>query len=205
MPGPGTLFTISAPSGAGKTSLVEALVQRCDRLRVSVSHTTRPMRPGEQDGISYHFVTQAAFTEMLSRGAFLEHARVFDNCYGTSQAWVDDQLNSGLDVILEIDWQGAGQIKRQRPDSIAVFILPPSRQALRHRLTRRGQDDDAVIEQRMSQAREEISHYPEADYIVVNDHFDPALEELLCIVDSQRLRSASQILRRQGLLSELLS
>ncbi len=205
MPSPGTLFTVSAPSGAGKTSLVEALDLRCDNVQVSVSHTTRPMRPGEQDGVSYHFVTEAAFTEMLSRSAFLEHARVFDNFYGTSQDWVEGQLKSGMDVILEIDWQGAQQIKRLRPQSVAVFILPPSRQALRHRLTQRGQDGENIIAQRMDQAVEEISHYPEADYIVVNDNFDQALEELQCIVDSQRLRTDSQIVHWEGLLTELLS
>lgn len=205
MPSPGTLFTVSAPSGAGKTSLVEALDQRCQSLQVSVSHTTRSMRPGELDGVSYHFVTEAAFTEMLSRSAFLEHARVFDNYYGTSEDWVAQQLKAGMDVILEIDWQGAQQIKRLRPESVSIFILPPSRQALRHRLTQRGQDDEGVIAQRMDQAVEEISHYPEADYIVVNDNFDQALDELQCIVDAQRLRTDSQMIHWEGLLTELLS
>ncbi len=205
MPSPGTLFTVSAPSGAGKTSLVEALEQRCDNLRVSVSHTTRAMRPGEQDGVSYHFVTEAAFTEMLNRSAFLEHAQVFKHYYGTSQEWVEEQLANGNDVILEIDWQGAAQIKRQRPESVAMFILPPSRQALQHRLTTRGQDDAAVIRERMDQAVQEISHYPEADYIVVNDNFEQALDELQCIVDSQRLRTQAQVVHWQGLLTELLS
>jgi guanylate kinase len=206
MSSPGTLFTVSAPSGAGKTSLVEALAQRCSStVCVSVSHTTRDMRPGEQDGVSYHFVTPAAFEEMLNRGAFLEHAQVFENYYGTSQEWVEGQLNAGLDVILEIDWQGAQQIARQRPDSVSVFILPPSRDALYQRLTNRGQDGEDVIQRRMSQAVDEISHYPEADFIVVNDDFEEALDELQCVVDSQRLRSESQLLRWQALLSELLS
>jgi guanylate kinase len=206
MSAPGTLFTVSAPSGAGKTSLVDALVQRCNRtICVSVSHTTRAMRPGERDGVSYHFVTLAAFQEMLNRGAFLEHAQVFENFYGTSQEWVEGQLNSGLDVILEIDWQGAEQIKRLRPASISIFILPPSRDALYQRLTSRGQDGDAVIEQRMNQAKNEISHYPEADFIVVNDLFERALDELQCVVDSRRLRGEAQVIRWQALLAELLS
>jgi len=201
----GTLFIVSAPSGAGKTSLVEALVDRCPQVRVSISHTTRTMRPGEQDGVSYHFVTEAAFLEMLSRGAFLEHAQVFENYYGTSQDWVDEQLANGLDVILEIDWQGAEQIKHQRPQSVAVFILPPSREALLQRLTSRGQDDDAVIERRMSKAADELSHYLQSDYIIVNDNFDQALDELQSVVESQRLRTQIQIERWQSLLQELLA
>jgi guanylate kinase len=205
MQSPGTLFTVSAPSGAGKTSLVEALVDRCKQLRVSISHTTRDIRHGEQDGISYHFVTEAAFLEMLSRSAFLEHAKVYANYYGTSQEWVEEQLRAGHDVILEIDWQGAEQIKRLRPDSVSIFILPPSRQALRDRLTKRGQDEEQVIQQRMNQAVDEISRYPLADYIVVNDHFDSALDELTCVVESQQLRTKSQVVRHQKLLTELLS
>jgi guanylate kinase len=205
MQSPGTLFTVSAPSGAGKTSLVEALAQVDGKVCVSISHTTRTMRPGEQDGVNYHFVTEAAFEEMLSRTAFLEHARVYQHFYGTSQAWVEEKLRSGVHVILEIDWQGAQQIKRQRPDSVAIFILPPSRAALEQRLNSRGQDDASVIAQRMDQAVDEISHYPEADFIVVNDDFELALVELQCIVDSQGLRTESQIIRHQSLLTELLS
>ncbi len=205
MSNPGTLFTVSAPSGAGKTSLVEALAKRCERICVSISHTTRGMRPGEQDGVNYHFVTEAAFQEMLSRGAFLEHAQVFRNCYGTSQEWVEAQLAQGRDVILEIDWQGAEQIKRQRPQSVSVFILPPSRHALLERLTNRGQDGEEVIQQRMNQAVDEISHYPEADFIVVNDDFEQALDELQCVVDSQRMRTEAQIVRWRELFTELLS
>ena len=202
---PGTLFIVSAPSGAGKTSLVEALVERSPQVCVSISHTTRAMRPGEQDGVSYHFVTEAAFLEMLSRSAFLEHAQVFENYYGTSQDWVDGQLQQGRDVILEIDWQGAEQIKRQRPESVAVFILPPSREALLQRLTARGQDGKQIIERRMSEAVDELSHYLQSEYIVVNDDFDQALDELQCIVESQRLRTETQVERYQPLLMELLS
>ena len=205
MNSPGTLFTVSAPSGAGKTSLVEALTRRSQQVRVSVSHTTRPMRPGEQDGVNYHFVTEAVFQDMLSREAFLEHARVFDNYYGTSQEWVAGQLATGLDIILEIDWQGAGQIKRLQPDSIAIFILPPSRDALQQRLLKRGQDGAQVIQRRMAQAVDEISHYPQSDFIVVNDDFDTALEELECILDCQHLRTSAQGQRWQSLLTELLS
>lgn len=205
MPTSGTLFTVSAPSGAGKTSLVEALVATCRDLRVSVSHTTRPMRPGERDGVAYHFVTEAAFEEMLNRDAFLEHARVFNNYYGTSRDWVERRLAQGEDVILEIDWQGAAQTRRLRPESVAVFILPPSRRALRQRLTDRGQDDETVIAERMTAAVDEISHYAEADYIVVNDDFDRALSDLRSIVQSRRLRTEAQVVRQQALLNELLS
>lgn len=201
----GTLFTVSAPSGAGKTSLVKALVERCPRLRVSISHTTREVRPGEKDGVSYHFVTDTVFRDMLSRGEFLEHAQVFDHFYGTSQAWVDEQLAAGRDVILEIDWQGANQIKRQREDSVAIFILPPSREALLERLRLRGRDQDAVIQQRMAQAVDEISHYPEADYIVVNDDFETALGELVHVIEAQRLRVGAQVVRQRDLLTDLLS
>jgi guanylate kinase len=202
---PGTLFTVSAPSGAGKTSLVKALVERCPDLCVSISHTTREVRPGERDGVSYHFVTETAFQDMLSRGDFLEHAQVFDYFYGTSQPWVEEQLQAGRDVILEIDWQGATQIKRQQPDSVAVFILPPSREALLQRLTLRGRDQEDVIQQRMNQAVEEISHYPEADYIVVNDDFDIALSELEHLIQAQRLRVGAQVIRQRDLLTDLLS
>ena len=201
----GTLFTVSAPSGAGKTSLVRALVEHCPDVCVSVSHTTREVRPGEQDGVSYHFVTDAVFAEMLERGAFLEHARVFNHYYGTSQEWVEEQLADGRDVILEIDWQGAAQVKRLRPEAVPIFILPPSREALQQRLTSRGRDQDDIIQQRMSQAVDEISHYAEADYIVVNDQFDKALEELVSVVESQRLRVDVQIVKLQDLLTDLLS
>ncbi|MEE4661136.1 MAG: guanylate kinase [Halieaceae bacterium] len=201
----GTLFTVSAPSGAGKTSLVRALVERCPQLRVSVSHTTREVRPGEQDGVSYHFVTEHVFRDMLSRAEFLEHAQVFNHFYGTSQAWVEEQLAAGSDVVLEIDWQGAAQVKRQIPDAVSIFILPPSREALLQRLKQRGRDGEAVIEQRMSQAVDELSHYAEADYIVVNDQFDTALEELLCVVQCQRLRARLQVVRLSDLLIDLLS
>ncbi|HEY6132081.1 MAG TPA: guanylate kinase [Halioglobus sp.] len=196
----GTLYTVSAPSGAGKTSLVNALVQRCESLRVSVSHTTRPMRPGEQDGVNYHFVPEHDFLAMLERTEFLEHARVFGNLYGTSGVWVEEQLRRGHDIILEIDWQGVQQIKRLLPQTRSIFILPPSREALQQRLDRRGQDDPGIIESRMNAAVEEMSHYVESDYLVVNKDFDQALAELQSIIISHRLLTS----RQQDVLNDML-
>ena len=201
----GTLYTISAPSGAGKTSLVAELLKRTPRLGVSVSHTTRPMRPGEVNGVNYHFVSHAEFEKMLESSAFLEHAQVFDNFYGTSQQWVESQLAAGEDVILEIDWQGAQQVRRLMPDTVAIFILPPSKEALNERLTGRGQDDSAVIQRRMDAAVAEMSHYVESDFVVINDDFNTALADLEAIVRSHRLSLANQQLRHQALLSALLS
>jgi guanylate kinase len=201
----GTLFTVSAPSGAGKTSLLAQLVARMPDVRVSVSHTTRPARPGERDGVDYHFVTESDFIAMLDRAEFLEHARVFDNLYGTSQRWVTDQLEGGTDVVLEIDWQGAAQVRRLLPDCVRVFILPPSIDALMSRLTARRQDPPEVIQRRLAQAREEISHYVEADYLLVNDRFDVALEELLAVVRAQRLALGAQEQRHRELIQTLLS
>lgn len=201
----GTLYTISAPSGAGKTSLVAELLKRTPRLGVSVSHTTRPMRPGEVDGVNYHFVSHAEFEKMLESSAFLEHAQVFDNFYGTSQQWVESQLAVGEDVILEIDWQGAQQVRRLMPDTVAIFIMPPSKEALNERLTGRGQDDSAVIQRRMDAAVAEMSHYVESDFVVINDDFNTALADLEAIVRSHRLSLANQQLRHQALLSALLS
>ncbi|MFT4997514.1 MAG: guanylate kinase, partial [Flavobacteriales bacterium] len=160
----GTLYTISAPSGAGKTSLVNALIEQDPSIQVSISHTTRTIRPGELNGVNYHFVDQTDFLAMLGQADFLEHARVFDNYYGTSQQWVEETLAKGLDVILEIDWQGAAQVGKLMPDAIAIFILPPSKMALERRLTGRGQDSPAIIDKRMSEAQSEMSHYIEADY-----------------------------------------
>lgn len=201
----GILFTVSAPSGAGKTSLLAELVKQLPDIRVSVSHTTRAMRPGERDGIDYHFVTEPEFLAMLDQAEFLEHARVFNNLYGTSQRWVTEQLNSGTDVVLEIDWQGAAQVRRLLPDCVRVFILPPSIDTLMTRLTSRRQDQPEVIQQRLAQAREEISHYVEADYLIVNDQFDTALDELLAVVKSQRLTLGAQERRFEALLLALLS
>ncbi len=205
MTGKGTLYTISAPSGAGKTSLVKALIDNTEGLRVSVSHTTRPIRPAEQDGVNYHFVTEALFSDMLEQAAFLEHARVFGNLYGTSQAWVEEQLAAGIDVILEIDWQGAAQVKRLLPETRAIFILPPSREALEQRLNHRGQDEPDTIAARMALAVEEMSHYVESDYLVVNNDFDVALAELQAIVTCHRLQTARQGADRELLLRNLLN
>ena len=200
----GTLYTVSAPSGAGKTSLVNALVERCGGLQVSVSHTTRPMRPAEKEGVNYHFVSENVFVDMLDRAEFLEHAQVFGNLYGTSRVWLEKQLERGFDVILEIDWQGARQVKLLLPEAQSIFILPPSRQALQERLRLRGQDDPGVIEGRMNAAVAEMSHYVESDFLVVNKDFDQALDELQFIVASQRLRTARQQKILSGMLQNLL-
>src|SRR5690606_14361694 len=189
----GTLYTVSAPSGAGKTSLVAALVKKRPEICVSISHTTRSMRPGEVDGVNYHFVDHATFEQMLGEGAFLESAKVFSNFYGTSQAWVESTLAQGRDVILEIDWQGAAQVRRQLPETISLFILPPSREALRERLTGRGQDPQEVIDARMAEAINEMTHYVEADYLLVNDDFTQALAQFEALIDAQKLRRDTQI------------
>lgn len=199
----GTLYVISAPSGAGKTSLVAEMLRRDRKLGVSVSHTTRPMRAGEQDGVNYHFVSRADFEAMITRGDFLEHADVFGNYYGTSQVWVKQRLAQGEDVILEIDWQGAEQIRKLMPDCLGIFIVPPSPEILRERLTGRGTDAQAVVERRLKEAAEECRHAVEFDFLVVNDHFETALEELLAIVHCQRLRMAAQQYRYADLLSRL--
>ena len=200
----GTLFTISAPSGAGKTSLVKALVEAEPTLQVSVSHTTRPMRPGEVDGVNYHFCDHAAFRAMLVRGEFLEHAEVFGNLYGTSQRFVEVALADDRDVILEIDWQGAQQVKRLLPDTCAIFILPPSEATLRERLTGRGQDDADTIERRMAAAVSEMSHYIESAYLVINDDFGVALDQLRSLVQAQRLQTNRQTRRLAEQLQSLL-
>lgn len=201
----GKLYIISAPSGAGKTSLVKQLVADLANLTVSVSHTTRPMRPGERHGRDYYFVSMADFQSMLEKQAFLEHALVFDNFYGTAQQTVEENLHKGLDVILEIDWQGARQVKKIIPDSLSIFILPPSTAVLQHRLRSRGQDDEQVIARRMREAVAEISHYKEFDYLVVNDDFEQALTELKSIFIANGLTRERQQLNLQSLLASLLS
>jgi guanylate kinase len=201
----GTLYIVSAPSGAGKTSLLKALVERDPRIRVSISHTTRAMRPGEVDGVDYHFVDVDLFARMIGEGAFLEHAQVFGNFYGTSEQAVREVLSTGDDVVLEIDWQGARQVRRRFPGAVSVFILPPTPEALRERLTGRGQDSAEVIERRMADARSEMEHYPEYDYLVINDRFEQALDELEAVVVSQRLRGEAQARRLGAQLSALLA
>jgi guanylate kinase len=203
--GKGTLFIISAPSGAGKTSLVRKLAADEPNLVVSVSHTTRKMRVGEVNGVDYHFVDQASFASMIEHSAFLEHARVFDNFYGTSQQHVESQLLDGNDVILEIDWQGARQVRRLISDCQSIFILPPSSAALRQRLESRGQDDKSVIDRRMQDAVNEMSHYAESDYLVVNDDFEQALQLLRCIIRANRQRQLRQERELEHLLIELLN
>lgn len=200
----GTLFVLSAPSGAGKTSLVKALLESTDNLCVSISHTTRAMRPGEQDGVNYHFVSVDAFRAMLERADFLEHAEVFGNYYGTSRSFVEQTLRSGRDVILEIDWQGGQQIRRLFPEAISVFVLPPSREALEDRLRGRGQDPEEVIHKRLAKAQEEMSHYVEYDYLVINDKFDTALSELRAIICASRLQILKQSERHAALIQGLL-
>ena len=201
----GTLFIISAPSGAGKTSLIKALLETTQGIDVSVSHTTRAKRPGEEDGVHYHYVDVPAFNNMVEQGAFLEHAQVFDHHYGTSETAVLDQLATGRDVILEIDWQGAEQVRIRISGTVSIFILPPSRAALRERLTDRGQDNDATINRRMHDAVTEMSHYHEFDYIVVNDEFEVALKDLGAIVTSQRFHVHRQKQELQTLIHELLA
>jgi guanylate kinase len=201
----GTLFIISAPSGAGKTSLVKALLDVTDDISVSVSHTTRPMRPGEQDGVDYHFTDVEAFKKMIDEDAFLENAQVFDNFYGTAQANIEEKLRAGEDVILEIDWQGAAQVRKIMPNCVSIFILPPSKEELAKRLAGRGTDSKEVIARRMRDAVNEISHYPEFDYLIVNDDFDMALVELQSVILARRMRYEVQSQRLADMLSDLLA
>lgn len=200
----GVLFIVSAPSGAGKTSLLRALVPSDPRLRLSISHTTRPPRPGEQDGVHYHFVDRQRFETMVAAGEFLEHARVFDNLYGTAERSVRDVLERDLDVVLEIDWQGARQVRARFPEAVSVFVVPPSVEALRERLGGRGQDSPEVIERRMRDARSELSHFAEYDYLVVNDLFEAALADLRSLLTAERLRLKRQQVRLGEALDAML-
>jgi guanylate kinase len=201
----GSLYIVSAPSGAGKTSLVGKLIELDSRIVVSVSSTTRAKRPGEENGINYHFLNIEAFQAKISQGDFLEHAQVFDNFYGTSQSSVENQLNSGKDVILEIDWQGAQQVKELMPNAISIFILPPSLTELKKRLTGRGTDSQEIIERRMADAVSELSHYPEFDYIVFNNNFDLALKALHSIFGAGRLSQARQVEAHNSLIQSMIS
>ncbi len=199
----GNLFIVSAPSGAGKSSLVKALLERDPAIRLSISHTTRAPRPGEEDGVHYHFVSREAFQERLGKGEFLESAEVYGNYYGTSQPWIEAERAAGRDILLEIDWQGAAQVRRLVPDAISIFILPPSIEELRSRLRGRGTDSEEVIARRMAAAREEVSHCLEFDYLVVNDQFDTALADLLAIARARRLDIRAQEKHLADLLLEL--
>ncbi|MBC8493825.1 MAG: guanylate kinase [Candidatus Thioglobus sp.] len=198
------LFIVAAPSGCGKTSLVKALIEQTQNLCVSVSHTTRNSRPGEVHGKNYFFVSKDEFDQIKADGGFIESAQVFDNYYGSAKQTVRDLLATGTDVILEIDWQGARQVKKSFDNAIGIFILPPSESALRERLTDRGQDDESIINRRMQDAVSEMQHYDEFDYLVINDDFDTALDELLSIIHSQRLLLSQQSVKHQSLLNSLI-
>ena len=189
----GVLFVVAAPSGAGKTSLVKALLKNDSAIRLSVSYTTRAPRPGEADGVDYHFVSVEEFQAMAARGEFLESAEVYGNYYGTSQTWIAGEIAAGRDILLEIDWQGAAQVRRRFPEAVTLFVLPPSLEALRERLSGRGQDSAEVIERRMAAAREDISHAAEFEYIIVNDDFDQALLDVMAVVRASRLSTSRQV------------
>lgn len=205
---PGNLFIVSAPSGAGKSSLIKALLDNHNNenhtIRVSVSHTTRSPRPGEIDGVHYHFVSKEEFEALIEEEAFFEWAKAFDNYYGTAKKNITETLQHGIDVFLDIEWQGARQVKALLPETNTIFIAPPSKEELRKRLSGRQQDSEEVINKRMASAVSEISHYHEFDYIIVNDDFDTALGELESIVCSHRLRKAKQLIRLKGLFEGLL-
>lgn len=205
MQSPGTLYIIAAPSGAGKTTLVKRLLEMTTGVEVSVSHTTRAPRPGECEGVDYYFVGTATFQSLVSEGVFLEHAQVFDYWYGTSRHAVMARLQAGIDVILEIDWQGARQVCAHVPQARTIFVLPPSLETLRQRLRHRGQDTEEVIERRMESAIREIAHYQEFDYLIINDDFSVAVEALRAIFLANRQLREAQVGRHRELLQALLS
>ncbi len=200
----GHLYIVSAPSGAGKTSLVNSLAQRLENLKISVSHTTRCKRAGESEGEDYHFISVQQFETLISKNAFLEYAEVFGNYYGTYRKELEDLLSQGIDVILEIDWQGARQIRRAMPQAISVFVLPPSLEALHQRLTHRGQDDESVIQKRMQAAEKEMRHYDEYQYLIINDQFETALDQLQSLVIANRLNLNIQKSTHADLLDSLI-
>ncbi len=203
----GTLYIVSAPSGAGKSSLIAAMLEThpAYAMKVSVSHTTRAMRPGEEDGVHYHFIDKARFEQLIQQDEFLEYAEVFGNYYGTSRSWIEENLNKGIDVFLDIDWQGARQIRAQMPQARGIFILPPSNGELERRLTARGQDSEEVIAKRMAEAKSELSHYNEYDYIIINDDFDNALIDFKAIIRAERLKLEKQAMKYAGMLKALLA
>ncbi len=203
----GTLYIVSAPSGAGKSSLISALLKDNPRydVKVSVSHTTRATRPGEENGIHYHFVSVDEFKALIEQDAFLEHAEVFGNFYGTSRLWIEEMLAKGVDIFLDIDWQGAQQIRQKMPKAKSIFILPPSKEELERRLNARGQDADEVIATRMEEARSEISHYNEYDYVIVNDDFDVALMDMKAILRAERMKQDKQASKYHDMLDRLLA
>jgi guanylate kinase len=199
---PGNLFVVCAPSGAGKTTLVDALLKHDANIKLSMSFTTRAPRPGERDGVDYHFVDKAAFEKRIGDGEFLEHALVHGNYYGTSKRWIDQELAGDHDVLLEIDWQGAAQVRRLFPRMTGIFILPPSLAELRRRLEGRGKDAPEVIARRLENASEEISHVLEFEYIIVNDRFESALSDLLAVVHATRVARTQQAVRLEKLIDE---
>ena len=201
---PGKLYIVAAPSGAGKSSIVNACLARDPNICLSISFTSRQPRPGERHAEHYHFVEAAEFERMVAAGDFFEHARVHGDWKGTARQSVEPQLAAGRDVLLEIDWQGALQVRDQVPDAVSVFILPPSRQALEQRMRSRGQDSEEVIRRRLAAAREEMSHYDEFDYVIVNEHFATAVDEMCAIFIASRLRREAQAQRHAGLIATLL-
>ncbi|MBP9722090.1 MAG: guanylate kinase [Gammaproteobacteria bacterium] len=201
----GCLIVIAAPSGGGKTTLVNALLKAMPDIKLSISHTTRPIRPGEQDGINYYFVSDQDFKKLLDERVFLEYAKVYDYFYGTSKVWVEAELNKGSNIILELDWQGARQIKAMfEHEAKFIYLLPPSLKALQERLRRRAQDHPEVIEHRLAQAKEDISHYDEFDYLVVNENLEQAVNDLVAIITSIRLDIKQQKNNLKSLLRQLL-
>ena len=201
----GNLFVVSSPSGAGKSSLISALLERHNDMKVSVSHTTRQPRPGEENEVHYHFTNVEAFKDLISKDGFYEWAEVFGNYYGTSKQAIQDQLDQGIDVFLDIDWQGAQQMREIRPDIITLFILPPSREEVESRLNKRGQDSAEVIAKRMSQAQSEMSHYNEYDFLLINDDFEETLNNFEKIVLTHRLKTKNQYSKNSQLLTQLLA
>jgi guanylate kinase len=199
----GNLFVVAAPSGGGKTSLTRALLEREPGIRLSVSYTTRTPRPGERDGVDYHFIAADRFMALMAAGEFLEHAHVHGNWYATSSTWLKAEVDAGRDVLLEIDWQGAAQVRELVPDSVHVFILPPSLESLQQRLVKRAQDDDATIARRLNAARDEIRHCKEFDYVIINQDFASAVDDLSAIVRAARLRGAQQRVRCRALIEQL--
>ncbi|WP_133126777.1 guanylate kinase [Legionella nagasakiensis] len=202
---PGSLFIVAAPSGGGKTSLVKKLISNVSNIEVSISHTTRKKRPGEEEGIDYYFVKEEDFAHKIAGGDFVEYARVFNHYYGTSKAQIYNRLRAGKDVVLDIDWQGAQQIKQLFVDAVSIFVVPPSLAILKQRLMARRQDDEQVIKGRMQRAQSELSHYSEFDYLIVNDDFNKASSELQAIVIAHRLRMGCQTQKQRKLLSFLLA
>jgi guanylate kinase len=200
---PGNLFIVSAPSGAGKTSLVAALLASTPDIALSISYTTRPPRPGEVNGKDYHFVSRETFVDMTGRGDFLESAEIYGNLYGTSQSWIKAEIESGRDILLEIDWQGAAQVRRFFPDCISIFILPPSIQTLEDRLKGRGKDSEEVIARRMQTACDEIAHVFEFDYVIINNKLDEAVQQLRSVVIAARMRREHQLALHQDLIDQL--